>query len=360
MESSIAVDIGDIESELQKLWRESDQKGEIKACLFNLIVYAHDERRVAYLNTVAHSIVSKFPCRVIIIQGHLEDFPSMKVHVSTEIISRGNQKIASDEMQIDVGQKQLSRIPNLIIPHLVSDLPIYLLWGQDPTSDNEILPYLEKYASKIIFDSECTSNLQDFSKGMQTLMDASKAEVMDLNWANISSWRDAIATMYNTPESLEELKSASQIKVTFNSVASEYIRNHEIRAIYFQGWLAGRLGWKFDSADATKEPLSISYSGGKHHVELIGKEMKQFDPGSILSLEITTSKRHYIFNRHETQPKVIVHTSNQDHCEMPITLAFPDIHRSSVFMQEVFYQSATGHYREMLETIAPIHWEGKS
>ena len=258
--------------------------GQIKACLFNLIVYAQEEKRTAYLKDLETSILEKFPCRIIFIQFKPDDPKFLEVTMNKDVGM--NRKFYCDELLIRAGSEMIAKVPFAVIPNLVPDLPIYLLWGQDPTSEKEILPRLEKYASKIIFDSECSANLQTFAQEMLTFMKKHDSEVMDLNWASIAGWRDALATVFDNEELINIRKTANSIRITYNKQETEYIRTHETKSIYLQSWLASRLNWKFHSGKMDGDSRVTRYQNTQSEtlITLTPKKEEGLPAGAIISL----------------------------------------------------------------------------
>lgn len=330
--------------------------GQMKACLFNLIVYAQEGKRTAYLKDLEKTILEKFPCRIIFIQALANDPKRLELSVNDQ---NENRKFNCDEMIIRAGTEMLSKVPFMVIPNLVPDLPIYLLWGQDPTSEKVILPQLEQYATKLIFDSECSSNLQAFAKEMLSFMKKRDTEVMDLNWATIAGWRDALATVFDNEELINNLKKSTSIKLIYNNLGTEYLRSHETKAIYLQSWLASRLNWKFLSSKMEGNNLISRYSNGSGEIAitLIPEKEEDLPAGSIMSFEAANDQCEFQVLRKKAQSKVIVHTTQNDRCELPYTVSMPDIKHRSTFMKEIFYQAVNGHYRGMLEMIAQSNWE---
>lgn len=353
------VELGHIEEKLGQIWQEKNQTGQIKACLFNLVIYAQEERRAEYLHDIAHSILEKFPCRIIFIQHREGDPDRLDVSVTNEVTTKGNRTIACDELELNVGKDRLNRVPFMVIPHLVPDLPIYLLWGQDPTSDREVLPSLESYASKLIFDSECSANLREFAKEMLTLMDTSKVDVMDLNWAAISGWRDALARVFDHEEAINNLRAIPTLRILYNKKQTQFVRSHDTKAIYFQAWLASRFNWKLKSTalEGAERIIHYTHPSGETKVVLVPDEEAQLPAGELVGVEAIGEGCEYTFMRRSHHPKLLVHATCNDRCELPFTLPIPDIKHRSVFLQEIFFQSINDHYRAMLKAIASYTWE---
>lgn len=362
---SIDIQIPNIEKELNRLGDSSKKDKPTKACLFNLIIYAHEPRRVKYLQELVDTILDKFPCRIIFIQGNKESTSSyFRVSVSN-VVSGINKSSAStnvkcDQIVIDASHDQLYRVPFLVTPNLVPDLPVYLLWGQNPFEERDIFPYIQRYAKRVIFDSECADNLGLFCKEMQANLDTLKMDVMDINWALVSNWRDIIAEIFDTPEKLAHLNACKSLVIEYNGSTTETTQHPEVRALYLQGWLASTLKWKYQHIEKFETNAIISYFGAVHPV-VIGlspQDAPNLPPGAITSIEIITSTGHtYNISRKDNMQQVAVHTSSKDTCEIPFILALPNVHKGLSFMREIFFNGLGDHYRETLKTISKIDFK---
>lgn len=350
------ISIADIQNELARQWEAQKEKNLIRASLFNLVIYALDKARSDYLREIVKTIIEKYPCRIIFVQGNPEpgkDF--IKATVTNEIIGKGDSAVACDQINIEVSSKQLHRVPFIILPNFLPDLPIYLLWGQDPTTEYEILPSLRRYASRLIFDSDCTLNLQSFSRKMLLEIETSKLEIRDMNWAATGAWREVIAQVFDSEEKIRLLRNSKRIQITYNSLKTDKVSHPEIQAIYLQGWIAAQMGWQFRSIEIKEDQRKVVYVNGDNHVEvdLIPRLAPELIPGAIISVDVASIEEHsFLIVRKDNQPKVFIHVTTQDRCEMPFALTLPDMRKGSFFMQELFYRRTSDHYHNMLSLIA--------
>lgn len=323
------VKIGDIEQELQRLWDEQKDKNKIKACLFNLIVYTHEARRTEYFHKVVQSIIQQYPSRILFIEANKEvpaDF--LKVSVSTQTTGTD---VACDQIAITSSFQNLKRIPFIVIPHLVPDLPIYLIWGQDPTCDSELLPAFEKLATRLIFDSECTRNMQQFSQQMLKQMETIKIDFVDRNWALTSSWRKVLATAFDPPEKMEALKTIKRIEITYNDRKTAFTSQCETQSLYLQAWLATQLGAKFE-------------------VLLTPKTYETYPAGGIVEIHIECANgADFHFSREKQWSKAVCHICYPDKCEAPSSYLMPDVEKGLNFMREIFFSKPSPQYANMLK-----------
>jgi glucose-6-phosphate dehydrogenase assembly protein OpcA len=355
------IHIVNIEAELAKQEEAAKKNNHITACLFNLIVYSHESRRTDYFNDIVRWIVEKFPCRILFIQSTKDRNQSyLHVNVSQELINKGEETIACDRINIEVSASLLERVPFLIIPNLLPDLPIHLLWGQDPTMEHEIFPHLQRFASRLIFDSEATPNLQLFSRKMLNLFSELPIDFMDLNWATLTGWRKIMAQVFDTKEKLLQLKTCERLVISYNKVPCDTYLHPEIQAIYLQGWLAVNLGWQFISKENKNQTIEITYknASGEIKIELLAKECTELLPSSIMQVEVFCRDGFiYSLARDKCSTKVVAHISSSQQCELPFTLVLPSLNRGFTLIREVFYRCNNEQYRSMLQTIEPINWQ---
>jgi glucose-6-phosphate dehydrogenase assembly protein OpcA len=345
----------DIQEKLNRL-RTPGFGEENKACLFNLIVYAHETRRTQYFKEVVKTIMSQFPCRIFFIEGNpssKEDY--FRVQISTEK-SQDEKGIICDQVFIEAAGQDINRVYFLLLPLFVPDLPIYLLWGQDPATEYSILPHLQHFATRLIFDSETSEELQLFSYDMLNRIGSSN-QIVDMNWARIGGWREVIAETFDSRERFDLLTTANNIQVTYNDRPSDLFLHPKTQAIYLQAWLVTRLGWHFQNAEKKDLSQIINYqsSQGIHQIQLDPKTNENFESGEILGLTVEGS--NYICHlKRLDNDQVEVQASNQFECDLPFTLYMPTLRSGRSFMQEIFYQKTSDQYLPTLQLISLVKW----
>lgn len=266
-----------------------------KACLFNLIIYTQDFHRIPYFQEIIQSIIDKFPCKIIFIKGNSDPFQDyLHTEMTRATIRIGDQEIICDQFIIDVSHKNLTKVPFFILPQLIPDLPIYLLWGQDPTQEHEILPHLHRFADRVIFDSEATESLQDFSKKMIEQVKKMKGEIVDMNWVRLGGWRNVLLQTFDTKDRINWLANSRQIKIVYNVIDNPSIQHQETQSIYLQAWLATQLKWKFSSLEAHEKNTRIIYKNkrGEITIDLIIQTEPSLSPGDLLSIEVVCENNH--------------------------------------------------------------------
>src|SRR5688572_12204280 len=102
------------------------------SCLFNLVIYTAEEERTAYFGKLFAKISEKFPSNIIFIQAIDKPLPDKEL--VKKFVPENNNKSAKSGEQfiIKAAPDQLSQVPFILLPMLLPDLPIYLIWGQNP------------------------------------------------------------------------------------------------------------------------------------------------------------------------------------------------------------------------------------
>lgn len=315
------VDPSQIESELIQIWEALAKENKTRACLFNLIVFSSLSSRTDYFRNIVQTVVEKFPCRVLFISSDPESsHPYLKTAVS--VIFSGS--IACDNIDIGVSGTDLERVPFLLLPHLVPDLPTYLLWGEDPSKKNSLFAPLSNLATRLIFDSEAADNLSHFAK---TLLNLKNKDIADLNWARTEGWRDLAVSLFETAS----LAQAKKVRITYNCRKTLFFCHNKIQALYFSNWLCNRLHWKVKP-------------------EIIAVEWENLGPGNLIALDYETDDNHIVQCKRlfDELHQVRVEKSDLKKCDLPYQFVLGKSATGQSLAKEITRQGTSSHYLEVL------------
>ena len=229
-----------------------DEMAGLHASLFNLVVFSPDPSRTPYFRSLVEDIVDYFPCRVLFTEACAKrDNPSKGI--TTEFNSYATRKgpylTGYEEITLRYHPSQKEQLSFRLIPYLLPDLPNYLIWGQDPTTEHDVLPALLPYAHRLIIDSETTCDLQRFTRQILGQIQGSHIDVIDLNWTRIKGWRDVVSEVFDTPVRVQQLSLAEELIIKYNGRKNSFFTHNEVQAIYLQGWLAAQLHWQLRSLE---------------------------------------------------------------------------------------------------------------
>lgn len=335
--------------------KKTTESVQTQACLFNLVIYCPEPSRIGYFQQLIQAIAEHFPCRITLIQGSAD---SHDIETSRSLISSSSNTI-SDQLLIKASREKLDRAPFFVLPYLLPDLPLFLVWDCDPTGEQKILPALRSYASRLIFDSETIDNLQLFGQRLLTYTEADVRDIVDLNWTRIGGWREILSKIFDTRERIQQLNSAIEISITYNALENMFFHHSQTQAIYLQAWLASCLGWNYQDLRRESEKSQITYRHGSHEirVNLQPKTVDERGPGTVFSFEVKSQKevRVFVMRKPKTQ-QVELETSSAESCELPCTLNLRGAQLTYPFLKEVLYLYGSPHYRKMLHILRQQDW----
>jgi glucose-6-phosphate dehydrogenase assembly protein OpcA len=317
-----------------KIW-EGLAKEKMRACLFNLLVFNILSPRTEYVKTIVKNVSEKYPCRVIFISLVPKTTDSF-LKCSVSVIGSGN--IACDYISFEVAGKDLEKIPFIVLPHLIPDLPISLLWTEDPSHDHPLFTPLSKLATRIIFDSESADRLIPFCNQVLSL----KNERADLNWARIEGWRDLIASLFRDETDLDQIEA---IRITYNAKETESFCHTKVQGLYLLFWMADRLGWKFD-----KVTSDLHFFFKDKRAEIHAAHWEKLGSGTIISVDLATKDGHlYQCARIPTQYHYVsIQISSPEKCELPYQYHLGGTASGHSLTKEIITQGTSIHYTQML------------
>lgn len=341
--------VSEIGNELTKIWDSLEQSNKMRASLFNLIVFTPKNSRTDYVKTITRKVLERFPSRVIFAMID-KNLSSESLEASVSIIPSENPDIVCDFIEIDASKQSQAKIPFILLPHLLPDLPVYLLWTEDPVKDNPISHKLEEWTTRIIFDSEVTDNLPAFAKSVLQHQKVNHCDIADLNWARTESWRELLSSTFYSEARIKALQEAKIITLTYNSFETESFCHTKIQALYLQSWLATQLGWKLTKA------ASGAFEYGSLRLTLKAERRSDLPPGTVISIEILSqSQIHYSLVRDKDHPHQInTIICDEEKCDIPSKFVFTKSQSGLSLVNEICHTGTSPHFKKVLEFLSPM------
>lgn len=355
---STAIQPSEIEKELERIWDSLQGTNKMRACLFNLIIFSKKGQREGYLEQLAQKMIEKFPSRIIFITNDRDQSESsLTTSVSVMSANEGESEIVCDLIKLDVSGEDSKRVPFIILPHIIPDLPVYLVYADDPCHDDPLSKRMESFASRIIFDSESTENLSFFATKILDHHTQMGVDIADLNWARIECWRELLVQSFQVNDGINHLKSATSITIEYNSLESEYLCHTRTQSIFLLLWLATRLNWSLETIDFKEGAAQLTFK--KENGESLTAHMNpgkhdSIPSGRIVSLEINTADEyHYKFYRKSHSPQhITIEVSTPSICRLPLQFIMEKEEKGQSLVKEVCHKGTSKHFLELLELLA--------
>ncbi|MBF8263261.1 MAG: hypothetical protein HW387_926 [Parachlamydiales bacterium] len=347
-----------IESELIRIWDALDKSHKMRAGLFNLIVFNELSNRTDYIRKIVQKIIDTFPCRVLFVTHDPDPSKNYLKTAVSVIASEGKNATVCDDIDIGVAGSDWERVPYVILPHILPDLPVYLLWAEDPSKPHPLFQPLAQLSTRIIFDSESADSLIGFSQTLLTLKEQKGCDIADLNWGRLENWRDLLTSTFDSKQRIHDLKDIKHLQITYNARETEFFCHLKIQAMYLLALLSSRLGWKF---------LSVAKKGKKHcfrfenNIEAIIESTfwEDVGPGTILGLDVVTKQDSlYHFVRNPKLPhQVTVQISSTDRCELPYQFILGKTPLGQSLVREIFLKGTSSFFIQALHELTILDQE---
>lgn len=357
MTIQLIVNPDQIEPQLLKIWEALAKENKMRASLFNLIVFTRLNSRADYFRTIVQKIVEKFPCRTLFIShDDKQERSYLKTAVSVLFPSKEENTIACDQIDIGVSGQDLERVPFVILPHLIPDLPVYLLWAEDPSLPHPLFDPLAELSTRVIFDSESADSLPSFAQTVLRLKEEKGVDVADLNWARTEKWRDLLTSIFSIPERISDLNQITRILLTYNQHNTEFFCHLKVQALYILAWFSSRLEWTH-----TTSTSSLDFSFAKHsksiQVSIHSESWEKLGPGILIKTQIETSDHHlYDMARVPAQPvRVNIQIATPQKCELPYQFTLGQTATGQSLVKEICTKGTSQHYLDTLHQLLTFH-----
>ena len=272
-----------IEKALSELLSQLNEKTITKASLFNLIIYVGQFYREDYIQLLIQKVNERFPSRILLFVESDHSHP-LETTVSVLPVVQGENTIYCDYIRMQIGKQDRKMIPYLTLPYLITDLPNFLLWIDDPNKHDPLNLKLEQIVSRIIFDSETALSLDCFAKSVLVQKQQCKKDIADLNWARVESFRSLIASLFYNEEKVDLLHQVDKIVITYNVKTTSLFCHCKIQSIYLALWIATQMNWTFK----TSKPGKLLFKTKTNPVEIVLQKSSDdtLGTGRILALEL--------------------------------------------------------------------------
>ena len=245
--------VGQISQELKKLW-DTGAGVSSRASLINFAIYCRSVEEMAANTDLISQFTREHACRALLIavvRGAPEKRISAWINAHCHLSRAGAKQICCEQISFLLEGELKGRLTNIVFGHLDSDLPLYF-WWQGDLSEN-LNAHLWSWIDRLIVDSACWKDPKAQFARLKSSLAETKARLTlrDLNWTRSLYMRQALSTMFDSPEALPHLAHLQRVAIT-------HAPGSRSTALLLAGWLAGQLGWKLKS----ESPISFTAEAG--------------------------------------------------------------------------------------------------
>nr|MBF6592639.1 glucose-6-phosphate dehydrogenase assembly protein OpcA [Ktedonobacterales bacterium] len=268
-----------IETELDAQWRvanasalASNSHPGSRNSVLTLVVYTYSHAQAARIFSTVEMLTGAHPSRAIILAAEpgagetpIEAFIATYQH---EMAEMGAMSSYGEEILMVARDGAARHLPGAVLPLIVSGLPSYLWWTDEPPWKTEQFEALVDGCDRLVVDSSEMPHPERSLVALDDLMHRKKTScaISDFNWTRQAPWRELIAQFFDAPSQRPFLYGIDHITIEFAAGAEDMAAN-TASAYLLAGWLGSRLNWRIQGgqyaqgADASRQHTLSDSSG---------------------------------------------------------------------------------------------------
>lgn len=222
------VTVRGVERELARLRDASTEPGQpprLRTSVMTHVAWVPERWEEAAMGTLA-GLAERHPSRTILLLPRPDD-PEDRLDgdVDLRCFVRGGQRkeVCSEVIVLRLCGRRATAPASVVVPLLVSDLPVFLRWRGPPPFGAPELEQLVGVADRLVVDSREWPEPGAAFPALAELFDL--IAVSDIGWARTHPWRTRLAALW------PDVSGAARLRVA----------GPEAEALLLQGWLSGRL-----------------------------------------------------------------------------------------------------------------------
>ena len=257
-------DVGAIERELHRLWSSLDGAPAAgpgaadaaaaqvtRICTLTLLAVVRNGRP-AEAAAIAERLGARYPSRSIVLDLSPGTGERLDVEIALHCHTRDSSArpaVCCEQIVVAASGRALARVPALVLPLLVPDLPVYVWWPDDPPvlpdPEADLLRRLTEVADVLIVDSSAMRHPAAGLAAAAVFAGPLSGGVRDLTWGRLTPWRDLIAQCFDPAPMRQALERPERVRIRTGAREAASANSHEpIAGLLLGAWLAGRLGWE--------------------------------------------------------------------------------------------------------------------
>ena len=207
---SAITSIRGIEQALARLRSEASADGEgpnLRTTVMTHVAWVPERWEEAARATLA-GLEERHPSRTILLFPHPNDErDSLEAEVDLRCFVRGGGKgVCSEVIGVHLYGRRASAPASVVLPLLITDLPVFLRWRGDLHVGSPELEQLAAEVDRLVLDSSEWANVERTLARLPRLFD--RVAVSDIAWARIEPWRESLARLWPDIANVSTLRVA--------------------------------------------------------------------------------------------------------------------------------------------------------
>jgi hypothetical protein len=257
--SSRARSIGEIETELARIWSQPDLTIDAdgdgvrdrhiaaRTSVMNLVIIANRPELGERAAAIISMLTGRHPSRTLVVTSADPDGPSWldaRIQALCVLPGPGRPETCTEFIYLTAGGESGRHLHAIAAPLLIHDLPVTIWWPGDPPFRSPAAADVLEMADRLIVDGSSWSG-DGLSRlaAMADLLAEPRRAITDFALTRQSRWREAIASVFDLPDLRPYVRHLRRIAVTYatHDESGAPGTANVLKPIYHVAWLASRL-----------------------------------------------------------------------------------------------------------------------
>jgi glucose-6-phosphate dehydrogenase assembly protein OpcA len=240
------VDISRIERDLVQLLRKPENLSKngqpgTRTAVLTLLAVASDVPTQERIERTLAALIDHHPSRTIVVRAEPNQVqPEIDawVNVACKPVGASGLNACVDQIVIEANPRAMRRVPNVVLPLLLADLPVVVWWpGEPPLREPLLFDFIDP-AARFVVDTLGFVHVERTLINLNNLRvrPTIRIDLGDLNWDRLLPWRELVAQFWDVPAWRTRLRSLDRVEIDLGKPAGG--RSNRAQGLLMAGWLA--------------------------------------------------------------------------------------------------------------------------
>lgn len=220
------VSIAQIERELARLRYATSQESSqpnLRTSVMTHIAWAPPEWQTAAEETLA-GMAERHPSRTLLLVPRPDLADGLDALLSIRCFPIGDRAVCGEVIELTLRGARASAPASIVLPLLISDLPVFCRWRGRPEWDSPAFEQLVGVTDRLVVDSTEWPELPEAYRPLVPLFE--QVAVSDIAWERTERWRGLLASLWPAVGGVRALR----------------VHGTRAQGHLLAGWLRSRLG----------------------------------------------------------------------------------------------------------------------
>jgi hypothetical protein len=280
------ISVSDLERILPRLRDETTEPGEMpvmRTSVMTHLAWVPPAWLDAARDTL-EGMAERHPSRTLLLVPHPDDDVSQIdgcAYLQTFHLPGTDRGVSTEVVELHLRGRTAGVPASVVLPLLISDLPVFLRWRGQPRWGSPELGQLVQLADRLIVDSTEWTDLPRAYDGLVPIFEETAAS--DIAWARTGRWRPLLASLW------PRIASVRSIRVTGTAAQAHLLA----------GWLRSRLhvpielehvpAERLEGIDLDGEPAPFPPGNPPSSSELLSDELEKYSRDPVYEAAVAAT-----------------------------------------------------------------------